>query len=301
MSESESGTSPLVLSYSGPTPDDELLGWITDGIVSGVILFRDNAPDEDSVRAATERIHAAGSGRVLIMIDEEGGRVRRLPDAAESMPELRRYADKPLSALADSYRAVAERLKRLGIDVLLAPVIDVGGFGTEWLDPRTFSDDPERIAEMARVVIPAIQATGVIACAKHFPGLHGVAVDPHTARATERTAPSEWENLDAIPFRAAVASGVQSIMVGHQIMMGFDPENPSCLSPIIVSVLLRQRLGYTGLVMTDDLAMGAIANYYAIEHVIPMALRAGCNRTLICNDRDLQRRAVEFWRTHATS
>lgn len=301
MSGSESQTSPLVLSYRGPMPDDELLGWIGEGLVSGVVLFQENAPDEETVRAATDRIHAAGSERVLIMIDEEGGRVRRLPQTSESMPELRTYADKPLTELASAYVAVAERLKRLGIDVLLAPVVDVGGFGTDWLDPRTFSDDPEHIAEMARVVIPAIQATGVMACAKHFPGLHGVAVDPHTARATERTPPSEWENLDAIPFRAAVTCGVQSIMVGHQIMMGFDPENPSCLSPIIVSVLLRQRLGYTGLVMTDDLAMGAIAKYHAIERVIPMALRAGCNRTLICNDRELQRRAVEHWRAHATA
>jgi beta-N-acetylhexosaminidase len=85
-------------------------------------------------------------------------------------------------------------------------------------------------------------------------------------------------------------------MVGHQIMMGFDPEHPSCLSPIIVSVLLRQRLGFGGLVLTDDLAMGAIVKYYAIERVIELALRAGCSRTLICHNRELQRRAVTHWR-----
>lgn len=296
MVHTENTVSPLVLSYSGPKPDDELLGWIGDGLVSGVVLFGDNAPDDDAVRAATEKLTAASPGPLLIMVDEEGGRVRRLPEAAESMPELRAYAAEPLTTLCDAYVAVAERLKRLGINVLLAPVLDVGGFGTEWLDPRTFSDDPQQIAEMAATVIPAIQETGTIACAKHFPGLHGVAIDPHTDKATERTPPSDWEVLDAIPFRAAVTAGVKSIMIGHQIMMGFDPENPSCLSPIIVSVLLRQRLGYLGLIMTDDLAMGAIAKYYKIEHVIPKALRAGCNRTIICNDRELQRRAVAFWR-----
>jgi beta-N-acetylhexosaminidase len=296
MTPSAHSISPLVVSYSGPTPDAELLGWVRDGLVSGVVLFGDNAPDEKTVRTAARQLHDASPGQFLIMIDEEGGRVRRLPDAPESMTDLRSYESRPLSDVGASYTKVAERLKRIGVDMLLAPVVDVGGFGTEWLDSRTYSDDPDRIAEMAQAVIPAIQNIGIMACAKHFPGLHGVVVDPHTDRATERTPPSEWDTLDAVPFRAAVTAGVQSVMVGHQIMMGFDAEFPACLSSIVVSVLLRQRLGFTGLVITDDLAMGAIAKYYTVEHAVPMALQAGCNRTIICNNRELQRCAVEFWR-----
>lgn len=288
--------SPLVLSYDGDHPDDELLSWVREGSVAGIVLFKANAPSDDAVREAVRQLRTASPTQFSVMIDEEGGRVRRLPDAPESMQALRTYASGPLDSVASAYTSVAERLRRLDIDMLLAPVIDVGGEDTEWLDDRTFADEPERVAEFARTVIPAIQTTSVSACAKHFPGLHSVAIDPHTERAIERTPPSRWDQLDAVPFRAAITSNVGAVMVGHQIMMGFDPEHPACLSSMMVGMLLRQRLGFTGLVLTDDLAMGAVSKYYRIDRAVTLALKAGCNRTIICQDRALQRQAVESWR-----
>ena len=296
MNQKPPTTSPLVLSYEGDHPDEELLGWVREGVVAGIVLFKANATSEDAIKSAVEQLRASCPTRLSIMIDEEGGRVRRLPDAPESMPALRTYGSGSLETVAAAYKAVAERLRRLDIDMLLAPVIDVGGEDTDWLDDRTFADDPDRVAAFARAVIPAIQGTGVAACAKHFPGLHSVAIDPHTERAIERTPPSQWDQLDAVPFRAAITSHVGAVMVGHQIMMGFDPEHPACLSSMMVGMLLRQRLGYTGLVLTDDMAMGAIAKYYRMDRAVSLALRAGCNRVLICQNRDLQRQAVEGWR-----
>ena len=287
--------SPLIVSYDGTEPDAELLDWVKDGLVSGVVIFRENAVDENQLGSAVNRLHHAAPGGVRIMIDEEGGTVRRLPDAPASMPALRSYDSGDLERLAEDYAAVATRLGSLGIDILLAPVVDLGGETSDWLRSRTFSDEPEEVARMARAVIPAVQRHGVNACVKHFPGMRAVAADPHHLRAVDPTPPSEWDTRDAVPFRAAITSGVRMIMVGHQFVMGFDPTRPACLSPVIVSALLRQRLGFAGLILTDDLAMGAIAGHYPIEQAFHDARAAGCDLILVCRNRDLQRRAVSAW------
>jgi beta-N-acetylhexosaminidase len=287
--------SPLIVSYDGAQPDSELMGWVKRGHVSGVVIFRENATQENLLQSATESLRKAAQGTFFIMIDEEGGRVRRLPDASESMPDLRSFARGEPDGVAAAYAAVANRLVRLGIDTLLAPVVDLGGGTSEWLCSRTFSDDPDDVARMACAVIPVVQRHGINACVKHFPGMRAVAADPHQGRAVDATPPSEWDRRDAVPFRAAVTAGVRMIMAGHQLVMGFDPTAPACLSPIVVGTLLRQRLGFAGLVLSDDLAMGAITDYFSIERAADSALTAGCNLILVCRDRDLQRRAVSFW------
>jgi beta-N-acetylhexosaminidase len=288
-------SSPLVVSYDGAQPDSELLEWVTAGAVSGVVIFRENAPTERDLVAAIQRLRRAAPRRFHIMVDEEGGRVRRLPDSATSMASLRSYSGRDPQDVALEYAATAIRLTGLGIDTLLAPVVDLGGSESEWLRDRTFSDDPQRVAELARAVIPAIQEENVAACAKHFPGMRAVAADPHASKSYDATPPSEWEKTDAVPFRAAVTAGVRMVLVGHQHVMGFDPMRPACLSPLIVQVLLRERLGFAGLVLSDDLAMGAIAESVAIEDAVRDARAAGCNLILVCRSRELQRRAVAAW------
>ncbi len=287
--------SPLILSYDGLSPDDELIEWIADGLVSGVVIFKENATDEMRLKSSVASLREAASGPFYVMIDEEGGRVRRLPETDESMTDLRTYAGGDFDRVAAAYGVVAARLKRLGIDTLLAPVADLGGNASEWLRSRTISDDPEDTASLMRAVIPAIQRAGVNACAKHFPGMRAVAADPHRARAVDATPPSEWDKRDAVPFRAAVTSGVRMVMVGHQLVMGFDPLLPACLSPTVITMLLRQRMGFGGLVLSDDLAMDAIAEHFTIERAVEQALDAGCNLILICRKRELQRRAVASW------
>lgn len=298
---SQHAVSPLVLSYDGLEPDAELLAWVTGGLVSGVVIFQENATQEERLKSAIATLKQAAPGELYVMIDEEGGRVRRLPETEESMPDLRSYACAELDRITSAYTVVAERLNRLGINTLLAPVVDLGGQSSEWLRSRTLSDTPDDVASMARAVIPAIQRCGVKACAKHFPGMRAVAADPHHGRAVDSTPPSEWDRQDAAPFRAAVTAGVRMVMVGHQLVMGFDPFLPACLSPAIVNMLLRQRIGFGGLVLTDDLAMDAIADHFPIELAIEQALNAGCNLVLVCRNRELQRRAVAFWQERRTA
>ncbi|HUU45757.1 MAG TPA: glycoside hydrolase family 3 N-terminal domain-containing protein [Acidobacteriota bacterium] len=288
--------SPLVFSYPELRPDPELLAWIEAGLVAGVVIFGANAPDDDILTEAVRTLRRhAGERPFRVMIDEEGGDVRRLQETDRSMRPLRHYRTEGPAAAAQAYVGVARRLKAIGIDTLLAPVVDVSGPDAAWLGMRTYSDDPDEVAHMARAVITAVQNEGIDCCAKHFPGTRGVARDTHLGAAEDPTPLTDWERLDAPPFRAAITAGVRAVMVGHQKLLGFDAIRPACLSPLIVSVLLRERLGFIGCILTDDLAMGAVAGHYPIESAVEAALVAGCNQVLICHDRVLQRRAVTLW------
>lgn len=285
-------SSPLVLSYKGLIPDPELLDWLAEGKVRGVVLFRDNCADEVALRESISRMRRAAREPIFIMIDEEGGRVRRLPDAPSSMQDLREYESRPDSEIAEHYASVARRLKSLGIDTLLAPVVDIGHEGAEWLNSRTISEDKRRVMDMASAVIPAIQAEGIHACAKHFPGSGRVALDPHHGPATCPITPGQWDAHERKPFERSIVMGVDMILVGHQIMEGFGHTLPASFTPVFPKRMLRKPLQFEGLVLTDDLAMGAIARAFPIERAIDLALGAGCDLALICNDRGLQRRAV---------
>ena len=299
MNAPKSGSSrtPLVLSYKGLSPDNELMDWVRSGLVSGIVLFRDNCTDETALRAAIDTLRQESPHDLYIMIDEEGGRVRRLPDAPTSMADLRAYEGRPVIEVADAYAKVAIRLKSLGIDTLLAPVVDIGNDGAEWLNSRTISHTPVRVAEMAEVVIPAIQTEGIHACAKHFPGTGRVTLDPHHGPVRSSIDMDEWETHERIPFDAALAAHVDMVLVGHQILEALGESLPACLTPTVPTLALRRYLRYPGLILTDDLGMGAISSMFPIEEALERAVEAGCDLVLICNDHDAQRRAVTHWAT----
>jgi beta-N-acetylhexosaminidase len=284
--------SPLVFSYEGTHPDQELLGWIRDGQAGGVVLFRENCADGRVLAESVAALRTAGGSPLRVMIDEEGERVRRLPDHAASMRDLRSYESEGPNAVASACSAVAQRLQALDIDTLLAPVVDVGSPSSPWLLSRTYSDSAASVAQMAALAIPAIQRHGVTACAKHFPGTRSVVQDTHLDAAIGDSSMSDWEHIDARPFQAAIDAGVDMIMVGHQRMLALDAARPASLSPIIVQTLLRDRLGFGGLVLTDDLAMGAITRRYSMDMAIPAAVDAGCDCLLVCQNRQLQRQAL---------
>lgn len=288
--------SPLVLSYKGLSPDEELRAWAAEGLLGGIVIFKDNAADERALQESIRQLRLASPHELRIMVDEEGGRVRRLPDAPASMPDLRDLQNRPPQDAATAYSGVARRLRDLGIDTLLAPVADVGGTAGDWLRSRTYSDDPQAVAAMVTAVVPAVQSLGVHACAKHFPGMGSVTLDPHRHHVECQLTPNAWEGRDSIPFRTAITSRVDMILVAHQVMRGFGDSLPACLSLSIVDALLRRQLGFTGLILTDDLAMDAISREYTIEDAFGLALEAGADLVLICNDRELQRRTITDWR-----
>jgi len=285
----------LVLSLAGPEPDDELKEWIESGLVAGVVLFADNFVSISQLTAVTGRLKEWGSKSFHIMIDEEGGRVRRLPPNLSPMPSISSYgADGKVAQTAQDYASVCRTLSRMGINTLLAPVLDVRTAENTWLADRMFSDNSQDVVEFASYVVHAVQHTGVAACAKHFPGLGGVHDDLHHRQFLVGDSVQQIEERDLPPFRSAIAAGVGMIMVSHAIYYALDPVRPAVFSPLIVTELLRKRLGFSGLILTDDLVMGAITHVLPIEKAVDDALQAGCDLILVCRNRPVQRRAVHY-------
>ena len=285
----------LVLSFPGPEPDTELQEWICSGIVAGVVLFADNFVSTSQMIETNTRLRAWGGESFCIMIDEEGGRVRRLPPAISPMLALSTYGIKgETTRAASDYAAVSRTLLGLGITTLLAPVVDVRSAQNAWLADRTFSDHPAAVADFTAHAVRAIQQTGLAACAKHFPGLGGVRDDLHRHQFVVEDSAQTIQERDLPPFRAAVTAGVKMVMVSHAVYHALDPTRQAVFSPLIVNDLLRRRLGFSGVALSDDLAMGAITSSMPIESAVERALEAGCDLVLVCRDRPLQRRAAKF-------
>jgi len=285
----------LVLSFAGPEPDVELLKWVRAGDVAGVVLFSDNFVSVSQMTEAITVLREAGDLPLRMMIDEEGGRVRRLPESVSPMPAISTYGEsKNAAAAAADYAMVCRTLAKMGIDTLLAPVADVRTKHNQWLADRTYSDNPHRVADFTTQVVRAIGQTPLASCAKHFPGLGGVSDDLHHKQFIVKDSVQQIEERDLVPFHAAVNAGVEMIMVSHAIYQTLDPTRPAVFSPLIIDRLLRKQLGFSGIVLSDDLAMAAISGSIPIEKAIEQALLAGCDLLLICRNRPLQRRAVQF-------
>jgi beta-N-acetylhexosaminidase len=180
-------------------------------------------------------------------------------------------------------RITAAELAGVGINMNLAPVLDVAPPDLDSvMAGRVFPGNPEQVARLGTVVIDRLQADGVMAVAKHFPGIGRTTLDSHLDLPVLDVAPDVLES-DLIPFRAAVRCGVAGVMLSHIRYPGLDPEWPASLSTVVARDLLRRRFGYGGLVMTDDLDMGAIQKYFDIPTACGRILDAGIDLTVICH------------------
>lgn len=237
--------------FPGREPPDWVLRWIERGL-GGVVLFAWNVADRAQLGALTTAL-----GDVVVAIDEEGGDVTRLEAAnGSSYPgNLALGAIDDLDLTRDVARAIGGELAQCGVTMNLAPVADVN---TNPKNPivgvRAFGSDPALVARHVAAFVTGTQEAGVAACAKHFPGHGDTETDSHLAL------PVVGGDLDAAlePFRAAIAAGTRAVMTGHLVVPWLDASNPATLSPALTTTLLREELGFDGLVVTDALEMRAI-------------------------------------------
>lgn len=271
--------------------------------VHNFIYFKRNVRDPEQLRQLSASLrhacHAAGLPAPLIAIDQEGGSVIRLPPPFRQFPDARLLAESSsaVALLADYGRTCARELAGVGINCNLAPVLDVSPSGAGlFMERRSLGGDPARVAKLGRLVVEAMQESengpAIAACAKHFPGLGAAVVDPHRQLPTVALERDDLLRRDLEPFRQAIDAGVAAVMTSHTLYPALDPERPATLSPGIITGLLRQRLGFDGLVITDDLEMGAIENEGRIDLAALQAFAAGADLLLICHDHDKVRAAV---------
>lgn len=274
----------VVYAYTGLTPPRSLLARIRAGEAAGVIFFSSNIAGVSQLHTVIAELQRANAGSpvhapLLMVIDQEGGLVRRLP-GPPVLSQKTIGASPAALALAGAAGADAGRsLRAAGINVDLAPVLDVAYARGNFIDryERSYGSDPAAIGRLATAFTTSLQRTGVSATAKHFPGLGAAARYDDTDRraVTLRTALSRLRSVDEAPYRSAIAGGARLVMLSWATYPALDPRLPAGLSPIVIGGELRGRLGFRGVTITDAIGAGALSRFGGVGQRAVLAARAG--------------------------
>jgi beta-N-acetylhexosaminidase len=283
----------LAVGFEGTELPEAIVELSASRGLGGIVLFARNCPTLDIVLALTAAARALGPD-VLVLVDHEGGRVHRMPAPFTRFPPagtIGRTGDPRLAGQVA--RAMARELRAAGFDSGLTPVLDCR------TDPasivvgdRAYADDPEAVAACGAAFIQAALAEGLIPVAKHFPGHGRTPIDSHLALPEVGVSPAELERSELVPFRRAIALGCPAVMVAHVRYPSLDPEWPASLSAPVVSGLLRDRLDFDGLVVSDDLEMAAVRNAWGVGIAAVRFLMAGGDLALVCREDATRKEAV---------
>jgi beta-N-acetylhexosaminidase len=290
----------FMIGMPGTQLDAETRSLIRDRGVGGIILFKRNIVDPLQVATLTNDLQETAlkyhGVPLFLAVDQEGGRVARLREPFSSFPGNSAIGDGPdsdeMAALFG--RVTAMEMRLVGLNMDMAPVLDVPeGPVDRVLEGRTFGEDPGRVGHLGRIVIKALQENGVMAVGKHFPGLGRARLDPHEYLPTINADQNEMEAIHLPPFQDAISEEVSAIMTSHALYPGLDEGFPATLSHFIITKLLRERLGFNGLIITDDLEMGAIKKDPGVAEGAVSAFEAGNDILLICEDQGLAVNAMD--------
>lgn len=285
----------IIYSYGGLTPPQELLTLIRNGEAAGVIFFSPNIASPQQLRAVVGELQAANTSSpvhapLLMMTDQEGGLVRRLP-GAPLLSEKQIGASPKASALASQAGTSAgENLRSVGLNVNLAPVLDVYRQAGNFIDEyqRSYGSNPELVSNLGGTFITAQQQTGVAATAKHFPGLGTATTDEDTDTGPVTLDPSltELRSVDEVPFQVAITAGVKLVMVSWATYPALDARLPAGLSSAVIHGELRGRLDFRGVTITDSLDAGALDAYGDFAQRAVLAAHAGADLLLCSTESD---------------
>lgn len=284
----------LMIGIGGTTLSSAEADFIRRCGIGGVILFSRNIETPQQCAALVRQIQSLSDTPLLIGIDQEGGRVARLRAPFTRFPPAGQLGCGPPEETYRCAVAQAMELKGIGVNLNFAPVLDVDtNPANPIIGDRSFGKTPDQVIRHACQVIAGLQDTGIIACGKHFPGHGDTTVDSHLALPAVDHAPDRLEAVELPPFIAAIAAGVGCIMTAHLLVRQYDAEWPASLSPTIVTTLLRERLGFNGVIVSDDLEMKGITQNHTVPFAAVRALQAGSDLLLICQSLDLQQQAWE--------
>ena len=285
----------VIFSYPGATPPPSLLNQISSGQAGGVMFFRENVTSPTHLAGVIAQLKAAHdanpvSAPLLFMTDQEGGQVRRIPGEPSMSEKQIGASPDPSGAAARAGTAAGQNLRGLGMNVNLAPVLDVyrqaGDFDDR--EGRSYSSDPNVVAQCGSAFITAQQQLGVAGAAKHFPGLGTAATNQNTddVPVTLDVSLQDLRNIDEAPFVQAIAAGAEPVMASWALYPALDPKLPAGLSPTVIGGELRQRLNFDGVTITDALEAGAIRAYGSPAQCGVLAAKAGMD-LLLASGRDV--------------
>ncbi|QQD72404.1 beta-N-acetylhexosaminidase [Acidithiobacillus ferrivorans] len=290
---------PLMVDIAGLQPTAAECAMLRQSAVGGVILFARNCVDAEQVRALCDELHALRSPPLLIGIDQEGGRVQRLRAGVTRFPPmatLGRLADrdgleKAQTAARDWGLLLGTELRALGLDMDFTPCVDLDRGVSAVIGDRAIHRDPEWVGGIAVAFWAGMVRTGLQGVAKHFPGHGAVAADSHLDLPLDKRPLSAIQE-DLQPFAALIAAGIPAIMPAHCLYPQVDPERPAGFSPRWLQDILRKDMGFTGVVVSDDLSMAGAHGVGDMAARVDAALAAGADLLLICNDPEGAQTAV---------
>jgi len=298
----------LVVGFAGTTVSPEVAELIRDGHVGGIILFARNVRDAEQLRDLTGELQsvarAAGHRHPLLMtIDEENGVVRRLGAGTTVFPgNMALGATGSQELTREVARATGRELRALGVTMNLAPVVDVNNNpANPVIGVRSFGEDPAEVGRLGAAAVRGYREAGMLTALKHFPGHGDTAVDSHLALPTIDYDVERLERVELLPFRAGIEAGAEGVTVAHIAFPRLAPDGlPGTVAPAIVRGLLRERLGFEGVILSDCMEMDAVARTIGVERAAVLALRAGIDLVFISHRHDRQWAGVRAIRAAVT-
>jgi beta-N-acetylhexosaminidase len=296
----------LWIGFHGTDASDDLRRRVAAGACGAVVLFKRNlrietGPDGEvidlaALRALIDALHAAApvAAPLLVAVDQEGGVVQRVRAPATRWPAMMHHdrVPDPETLAEEVGAAMGAELRALGFDIDFAPVLDVHtNPANPIIGDRAFATDAEAAARRALAFARGLDHAGVLSCGKHFPGHGDTTTDSHLELPRIDHDWQRLERVELLPFARAATARLPMIMTAHVVFAALDPTTPATLSPAVIDGLLRQRLGYDGVIVSDDLDMKAIADHVGVGEAAVAAIRAGCDALLLCKDEDHQRQA----------
>jgi beta-N-acetylhexosaminidase len=288
-----------MLDVAGTVLSEEERKLLRQPAVGGVILFSRNFVSPEQVADLVADIHALRSPRLLVAVDQEGGRVQRFRDGFTRLPPVRRlgelYDRDPRRALQLAEVTgwlMAAELRAVGIDISFAPVLDLDHGVSTVIGDRAFHRQPEIVAELAQAYQRGMREAGMAATGKHFPGHGAVLADSHHELPIDERPFAELEFADLLPFERLAHQDMKAMMIAHVIYRSCDP-HAAGFSPFWLRTVLRERLGFQGVIFSDDLNMAAAQCAGDYPQRARAALAAGCDMVLVCNAPEQARRVAE--------
>ncbi|QAA33958.1 beta-N-acetylhexosaminidase [Clostridium manihotivorum] len=286
-----------IIGFEGTEMNDNIKELIQNYHVGGVIFFKENITSRSQALSLVEAMKNYNGNAIplFLAVDEEGGRVSRIPSEYLKLPSSGYIGKKNNEVLSNKVGEIlGDEVGSLGLNLDFAPVLDINSNPKNpIIGDRSFGNNADLVSRLGLSTMKGIQSKGIISAVKHFPGHGDTSVDSHKGLPLVNNDLTRLRSFELIPFKNAIDNGADMVMVAHILLPKVDSNYPSSLSKNVITDLLRKELGFNGVIITDDMTMGAITLNYDINKAAVTSLKAGSDMVLVCHDFNKEKTVLD--------